>query len=135
MQKFISRYLLLTNIIFIGACNPYRKAKITKDVIGLDVYLANREKENLNDKEKEKINKNAMNSKNKLVYTVNPLPHSLLNYIFDFGNLEKNDEEKYIENIIQKPLDNIYNKNKKEIESSIFEKIKELAKKMIIVSN
>ena len=125
--------LLPTNIIFIGACNPYRKAKITKDAIGLDVNLANREKENLNDKEKEKIKKNAMNS-NKLVYTVNPLPHSLLNYIFDFGNLEKNDEEKYIENIIEKPFDNIYNKNKKEIKSSIFEKIKKLAKKMIIVS-
>ena len=126
--------LLPRNIIFIGACNPYRKAKIAKDVIGLDVDLANREKENLDEKEKEKIRNIFINSDNKLVYNVHPLPHSLLNYIFDFGNLEENDEKKYIENIIEKPFNNIYNKNKKEINSTIFDKLKNLAKKMIFVS-
>ena len=40
------------------------------------------------------------NKLNNLVYTVNPLPHSLLNFVFDFGSLRKEDEEKYISNTI-----------------------------------
>ena len=49
---------LPTNIIFIGACNPYRKAGVTKEeIVGLDVNLAYREKNNLNDQEKENIKK------------------------------------------------------------------------------
>ena len=120
---------LPTNIIFIGACNPYRKAKETKeDIIGLDVNFAHKEKINLNDKEKEKIRNNALHYKNKLVYTVNPLPHSLLIYIFDFGNLEGDNEAKYIDNMIEesfnKICEKINNKNK----------LKELTKDMIIKS-
>ena len=60
---------------------------------------------NINEFEKfeRKINSN-------LVYTVNPLPHSLLNFVFDFGNLGKDDEEKYIECIVEEPIKRI-NKN------------------------
>ena len=115
------------NIIFIGACNPYRKADEAKqEIIGLDVNLAHKEKDNLNDKEKEKIKINYLNSKNKLVYTVNPLPHSLLNYIFDFGNLDGKNEEKYINNMIEEPFNKTCTKNK--------DKLKELTKDMIMKS-
>ena len=43
-----------------------------------------------NMKEKSKLNN--------LIYTVNPLPHSLLNFVFDFGSLKFEDEKKYITN-------------------------------------
>ncbi len=32
--------------------------------------------------------------------SVNPLPHSLLNFVFDFGHLKEKYEEQYIENMI-----------------------------------
>ena len=37
---------------------------------------------------------------NNLVYTVNPLPHALLNFVFDFASLQEKDEKKYINNTI-----------------------------------
>ena len=54
------------NIFFIGACNPYRYSSKSVENYALKV-----------DGTKEK----------KLVYTVNPLPFSLLNFVFNFGNL------------------------------------------------
>ena len=39
-----------------------------------------------------------------LVYTVNPLPHSLLNYVIDFGELSKIDTEKYIYRMLQNEI-------------------------------
>ena len=71
------------NFIFLGACNPYRILKKQMKTTGLVYY---------NMKEKSKLNN--------LVYTVNPLPHSLLNFVFDFASLEHRDEEKYIRNTI-----------------------------------
>ena len=66
---------------------------------------------------------------------VNPLPHSLLNYVFDFGNLKKEDEEKYIENMIQEPIERIFYKDKKEnLNEEKLNEIKKLAKDMIIES-
>ena len=96
---------LPSNIVFIAACNPYRCYEKGKRVTaGLDVNQAHKQKKNLNERDLERLRKNANNN---LVYTVNPLPYSLLNYVFDFGNLEKNDEYKYIESIIEKPIKNI----------------------------
>ena len=71
------------NFIFIAACNPYRLLTKKMRESGLIYY---------NMKENNKLNN--------LVYTVNPLPHSLLNFVFDFGSLRKEDEEKYISNTI-----------------------------------
>ena len=71
------------NFIFIGACNPYRLLTKKMRESGLIYY---------NMKEDNKLNN--------LVYTVNPLPHSLLNFVFDFGSLQNDDEEKYIRNTI-----------------------------------
>ena len=62
------------NIVFIGACNPYRMVVKDEEPNGLKI---------------------AGTKERKLVYTVNPLPHSLLNFVFNFGNLTKQDEEIY----------------------------------------
>ena len=71
------------NFVFLGACNPYRIITKKMKASGLVYY---------NTKEKNKLDN--------LVYTVNPLPHSLLNFIFDFGSLQDADEKKYIVNTI-----------------------------------
>ena len=57
------------------------------DSINYDAYLEQDTNVNQNKKE---------NPNTDLVYTVNPLPHSLLNYVFDFGNIEPNDEIKQL---------------------------------------
>ena len=82
------------NFIFIGACNPYRIITKKMKETGLVYY---------NMKEKNKLNN--------LVYTVNPLPHSLLNFVFDFGNLQQKDEEKYINNTILSMITKMQNQN------------------------
>ena len=82
---------LKKNVKFIAACNPYR------------VVSQNFEKIGLYD-EKKHVQRN-------LVYTVNPLPPSLLNYIFDFGNLRIEDEKKYIKNILTDELNKVIKSN------------------------
>ena len=128
------------NIVFIAACNPYRhKNKGMTEEAGLHINQAYKEMKNLNPKEIEKIQK-AANSN--LVYTVNPLPHSLLNFVFDFGNLTPEDEKSYIDSIISEPIERLYKKNQekdkdKKSEDEVkmieknFEKLHELARKMI----
>ena len=66
---------------FIAACNPYRLNTQENEIIGL--Y----------DETKHK--------KRNLVYNVNPLPISLLNFVFDFGTPGKEDIKRYILNIIK----------------------------------
>ena len=119
---------ICSNIVFISACNPYRKIeKPIEKMNGIDINLAYKDMDNLNEKEKMEIIKSRGNQ---LVYKVNPLPHSLLNYVFDFGNVSEKDEEKYI-NIMIKPTIEKNFKNQEEIK---IEEIKDLAKKMIIES-
>ena len=93
---------LPSNIVFIAACNPYRerenKGNNNENKIGLDIRKAYKQLLYLNPKELEEI-KCTKNSN--LVYTVNPLPHSLLNFVFDFGNLTPQDEKNYIKYIIK----------------------------------
>ena len=97
-----------SNIVFIAACNPYRYLKGNNDAeIALNINLAVKENEKINDKQKKELEKES--TKTKLVYTVNPLPHSLLNYVFNFGSLKEDDEHKYIENMIEKPFNEIFN--------------------------
>ena len=79
---------LPNNIVFIGACNPYRSSKII-NYDGLKF-------------------KNSKTQNSNLVYTVNPLPHCLLNYVLNFGSLSNEDENKYIENIIKEPIEKFY---------------------------
>ena len=88
------------NIKIMGACNPYREKKLNKIKSGLQHP----------DDEK----------KNKLIYLVNLLPQSLFYYVFNFGSLEKSDEEKYISSIIA----HLYSKEE--------EKLKNLTEKIIM---
>ena len=65
------------NIRLIGACNPYRKKVGVTKKIGLSSE----------DKDDED---------NCLVYKVQQLPQSLLNFVFSFGTISDENEKKYI---------------------------------------
>ena len=67
------------NIKLIGACNPYRKRKISTEIFGLS----------------------RDDNENELVYLVKPLPQSLLYYVFSFGSINEDDEKEYIYSIIK----------------------------------
>ena len=80
-------------LTFIAACNPYRLKPIKQsDIEENDFCLTSKDK------------KYSYNAKHNLVYLVNPLPHSLLTSIFDFGHLSSEDEKKYIKNIVKETL-------------------------------
>ena len=70
--------IIIDNIRLIGACNPYRKRKGNKEKFGL-----------------------SRSNDNELVYLVQPLPQSLLYYVFSFGSIDDNDEKEYIFKIIE----------------------------------
>ena len=88
--------------IYIGACNPYRVA--SKESKDFNILYKKQQK------------------KKHLVYTVNPLPFSLLNFVFNFGSLKDEDELKYIESMIIGTTDKIFEKLK--IEKLVNEKEK-----------
>ena len=64
----------------------------------------------LNQKEKEEIKAKKGSD---LVYTVYPLPHSLLNFVFYFGALKPEDEQNYIKCIISSVIEKIKLKKKR----------------------
>ena len=84
INKTFNGEKLNDNIRLIGACNPYRRRKKGFERCGYG-------RETDNNKE--------------LVYLVQPLPQSLLNYVFSFGSLNPDDEKKYIYSIIGKLFD------------------------------
>ena len=94
---------LSDNIRLIGACNPYRRRKGDKEKCGLS-------KSDDNDKE--------------LVYLVQPLPQSLLYYVFSFGRIDDIDEKKYIHSIIEK----LFTEQEKDLHESTTEVISECHK-------
>ena len=120
------------NIVFIAACNPYRlrdnKKILKEEKIGLNVNQAHNQLKQLNQKEKEEIQSNKGGD---LVYSVNPLPHSLLNFVFYFGQLKSEDEQNYIKCIIRKVIEKIYYKKNpilpEEKEDDKIKKLKKLA--------
>ena len=71
---------LNSKLVFIGACNPYRTSKNKSSINGL-IYKGKKQ--------------------NNILYNVNPLSHSLMNYVFYFGSLSSEDEKKYIKAIIE----------------------------------
>ena len=77
--------------IFIASCNPYR--------------ILEKRNEELNVLYKTKKTKN-------LVYSVNPLPMTLLNFVFNFGALKEKDEYNYIESMISGVVNKIFERNK-----------------------
>lgn len=74
------------NIVFIAACNPYRLKKNANVNYG---FSQGKEQKGM-----------------KLAYSVNTLPHSLMNYVFDFGSLRPEDEFKYIEYMLRQVITN-----------------------------
>ena len=102
------------NFVFLGACNPYRILTKKMKESGLVYY---------NMKETNKLNN--------LVYTVNPLPHALLNFVFDFASLQRDDEIKYISNTIESIISRI---RKEGIINNLDENKKKLLHKEIVDS-
>ena len=96
------------NIKFIAACNPYRLNTTEPEIIGL--Y------------DEEKYNSR------KLVYNVNPLPHSLLNFVFDFGTPGSEDIKRYISSIIS----NIF--KELNLKTEIIKSIKSITENSIYVA-
>ena len=82
---------LKKNIFIIAACNPYRLMLSDTKEIGY-------------------INKKMHRVRN-LVYTVNPLPLSMINYVFDFGNVNDEDEKKYINKFVDTFLNEKFSVN------------------------
>ena len=81
------------NIFFIAACNPYRYKTKEEDNNALKI------------EDKDKKNENGNSN---LVYKVNPLPFSLLNFVFNFGRLTEDDEKSYIRNMVINPIESFY---------------------------
>ena len=94
---------LKKNIYIIGACNPYRLLLLKTEDIGY-------------------TNKKSHKIRN-LVYTINPLPLSLINYIFDFGNLRDEDEKTYIKFFIDTFLNERFSLVNRDNYSNILDKI------------
>ena len=74
------------NLIFIGACNPYRKSKSERKENALPIKGK---------------------KQSKIIYNVYPLPQSLMNFVYYFGSIKPEDEKKYINAMIE----NIFNVN------------------------
>ena len=85
--------------IYIAACNPYRVSD--KNNVAFNVLY----------KEEKHKHRN-------LVYTVNPLPITLLNFVFNFGSLKDKDEEDYIESMVSGTIKKIFAKFKNEEEQN-----------------
>ena len=88
-HSFLGRHLKST-VFVIAACNPYRLMLSNTEEIGY-------------------INKKMHRIRN-LVYTVNPLPLCLINYIFDFGNVKEEDEKEYIQKFVNTFLNENFSK-------------------------
>lgn len=80
------------NVSFFAACNPYTKVKKGKhlDIIGLS--------------SPKKVGTTVVDD---LVYRVNPLPETMLDFLWDFGSLAESDEERYIFSMIDKISDQL----------------------------
>ena len=78
---------LSDSLIFVAACNPYR---MKNKKICFDENVGIR---------KDKLV--SQGNKFRLLYTVHPLPETMLNYVWDFGELTPQDEQKYISTILE----------------------------------
>ena len=120
-----------SNIVFIGTCNPYREVNKKIERIGFEINQAYYNINKLDEKQIIQFNKRYLSKNNKLAYNVNPLPHSLLNFVYNFKSLNEKDEKKYISKIIEPTLIRVFEKCKASINTS---EIKSLAEDMIFCS-
>ena len=77
-KSYREKYKIPDRFIIICACNPYRILNKNNQKLQFGLNLRN-------------------TKKRKLVYTVNPLPFSLFNFVLDFKDLTKETTKKYIE--------------------------------------
>ena len=98
------------NIRLIGACNPYRKRQGNTEKCGLSFSDDNDDE---------------------LVYLVQPLPQSLLYYVFSFGSIDAEDEKKYIYSIIEK----LFSEQKSKLEEEKKKLIDEKSTKLLEEEN
>ena len=73
--------MLPDNLIFMAACNPYRLRGVAAKTAGLDGKLQ-------------------FDEQSKLVYRVHPLPETMMDYVWDYGSLDRKDEVVYIRRMI-----------------------------------
>ena len=85
---------LPSNIVFMASCYPYKKDDIKVNLDENQKNLIN----SLDDENKKKI-KSILDGNSEKVY---PLPHSLLNFVIDFGTLTSLDKEYYIRYLLKK---------------------------------
>ena len=84
-EKKVRDIELSPNIIFVGACNPYR-IKSSKQTYIEDVGI-------------KKSNKYHSNT-SRLVHIVKPLPEKAIEYIWDFGILKRSEIKEYIKSML-----------------------------------
>ena len=78
---------------FFAACNPFKVYEKKRVSNALQITKTNGSIDNNNNKQ------------SNLVYLVKPLPNCLLNYVFYFGSLKKEDEMEYIKKILESEFD------------------------------
>ena len=80
-QMFMGKHLP-PNLIILAACNPYRlRSEEEQKTAGIDDKLKPDEY-------------------SKLAYRVNPLPENMMDFVWDYGSLGKNDEMMYINRMV-----------------------------------
>lgn len=108
--RFCAHQKFTDNAIFVATCNPYDlKPDITamEEAVGLKKKLIR-----------------AHHSQYKLLYTVNPIPETLLFYTFDFGQLSESDEKLYIKTWLYKKIDESFREPVSNLISEIHKEIK-----------
>ena len=82
-ERTLQGRALPDNMVFLGACNP-RRLKTKQSIFDEDVGIRNN-----------KID--VLNQGYSLLYTVYPLPETMIEFVWDYGHLDANTEKKYIE--------------------------------------
>ena len=121
------------NIAFIAACNPFRYKNEKENP---DNDIKNNNINEIKKDDKSTKDKNRIFSSDKtLIYSVYPLPISLMNFVIDFGYMSVEDEKIYVNNILEKIENKYYFKYKSErLQEKDSIKINDLALNMIIKS-
>ena len=90
---------LPSNMVFLGACNPQRRRELKNELnydISINTYYPN-------------IRLPILADGCPLLYSVIPIPETMLEHIWDYGSLDEHTEKNYIEAIIkvcEKIMDN-----------------------------
>jgi hypothetical protein len=81
------------NMVFLGACNP-RRNKTSKILLNEDVHIGLRKTRYA------MLKSQSMGTEQRLLYTVVPIPETMLEYIWDYGYLNESSEISYIRTMV-----------------------------------